>query len=77
MQNVNPLDGVISYITAKKLFAGIQSLENYLLSYPQMPGLDKLSAIKVDYELMADYWKRGANDPEREQVYEQLLRRLY
>lgn len=77
MQNENPLDSVILDISDKKLLAGIQGLENYLLSYPQMPGLDKLSAIKVDYELMADYWKRGANDPEREQVYAQLLRRLY
>ena len=77
MQNENPLDSVILDILDKKLLAGIQGLENYLLSYPQMPGLDKLSAIKVDYELMTDYWKRGANDPEREQVYAQLLRRLY
>ena len=45
MQNENPLDSVILDISDKKLLAGIQGLENYLLSYPQMPGLDKLSAI--------------------------------
>lgn len=77
MQKKNPLDCIIENITNNKLLAGIQGLENYLLSYPQMSGLDKLSAIKVDYELMSDYWTRGANDPEREQVYAQLLRRLY
>ena len=77
MQNENPLNRIIRNITNKKLLAGIQGLENHFLSFPQIPGLDKLSAIKVDYELMTDYWKRGADDPERELVYEQLLKRLY
>ena len=77
MQKENPLDKAVSLISHRKLYAGILEIENYLLSYPYMAGMDKLSAIKVDYELMENYWKRGANDPEREKVYQQLLQRLY
>ena len=77
MREMDSFDRVVEHLCRRKLQAGITELENYLLTYPQLTGLDKLSAIKVDYELMAEYWKRGAKDPEREQVYNQLLHRLY
>ena len=77
MREKDSFDRVVEHLCGRKLPAAITELENYLLTYPQVSGLDKLSAIKVDYELMAEYWKRGAKDPEREQVYNQLLHRLY
>lgn len=77
MQNKTPLDSVIKDISERKLSAGLLGLENFLLSYPQVSGLDVLANIKVDYDLMAQYWKSGINDPELECVYDQLIRRLY
>lgn len=77
MQKENPLDIIVSYICEGKLYSGIQEMENYFLTNPKMPGMDKLATIKDDYNLMAEYWKRGIEDSEREQVYRLLLHRLY
>ena len=51
--------------------------ENYLLTHPSQSDMEKLSSLKDDYRLMADYWQRGFDDPQRTAVYNQLLRRLY
>lgn len=77
MQKDNTFDTVISDICKRKLHSAIKGLENYILSNPQVQSLDKLVTINVDYDMMAEYWKRGVNDPERNQVYEQLLHRLH
>ena len=61
----------------RQLGKSIDALENYLLTHPQQTDMDALISLRDDYRLMADYWQRGFNDPQREQVYDQLLRRMY
>ena len=68
---------ITQQILGKRLGKAINMLENYLLSHPRQQELDELNNIKNDYRLMAEYWKKGFSDPQREQVYRQLLRRLY
>ena len=69
---------VIDFIENRRLGYAITQLENFLLSNPQLKtDLEKLISIQNDYKLMSDYWQRGYDDPEREMVYSQLLRRLY
>lgn len=38
---------------------------------------DELENIERDYTLMLDYMKRGFNDPQRKDIYNNLLTRLY
>ena len=77
MQQNEQLTNIIEQICQKRLGSGLVDLENYLLSHPNQSEMDKLIAIKDDYRLMADYWQRGFGDPERQQLYDKLLRRLF
>ena len=61
----------------RQLGKAINSLENWLLAYPRQQDMDALIDIRDAYRLMAGYWQRGFDDPQRQQVYEQLLRRVY
>ena len=64
-------------VLARQLGKSIEARENYLLTHPQQADMDALISLRDDYRLMADYWQRGFSDPQREQVYDQLLRRMY
>lgn len=77
MQKTSQLNQIITDICQHRLGSSIDALENLLLSNPNQSDLEKLVAIKNDYQLMADYWQRGFDDPQRLQVYNQLLHRLY
>ena len=39
--------------------------------------IDRLEGIEEDYRLMKDFIRRGFNDPKREEVYNNLLKRTY
>lgn len=71
------LETIISDICQRRLGSSINALENYLLSHPHQSDMEKLLAIKEDYRLMVDYWQRGFDDEHRDEVYEQLLHRLF
>ena len=55
----------------------IAEMETYLAAYPQPQTSERLNGIKAEYELMTDYWRRGVNDPQLEQLYQHLLQRVY
>ena len=55
----------------------IAEMETYLTAWPQQQTRERLSAIKEDYERMAVYWRQGAEDPERPELYMKLLQRVY
>ena len=61
----------------RELGSAINAQENFLYTYPLQHEREILNGIKADYQLMSDYWRRGFSDPERDQVYDQLLRRMY
>lgn len=77
MQKTELLQQIISDICHRRLGTSIDALENLLLSNPNQSDMEKLVGIKNDYQLMADYWQRGYDDPQRLEVYDQLLHRLY
>ena len=67
---------------AKQLHSGnvgmaIAEMETYLAAYPQHQTAERLNGIKTEYGLMEDYWRRGVNDPQFEQLYNHLLQRCY
>ena len=66
----------------KQLISGnagmaIAEAETYLAAWPNPQTTEKLRAVKAEYELMADYWQRGAKDPQLEEQYQRLLQRVY
>ncbi len=71
-------DEIIELILSHHLGRAINKLENFLLAGKNFQSeREQLASISSDYKLMAEYWSKGFDDPERQQVYERLLRRLY
>ena len=78
MYQNDTLNHIITLITERRLGRAVNELENFLLAHPNQKGdMDNLISLQNDFHLMTDYWQRGFNDPERENLYSQLLRRLY
>ena len=77
MKQNEQLNEILEQVLNRQLGKAINGLENYLLAHPRQSDMDQLISLSEDYRLMADYWRRGYNDPQRDQVYVQLLRRLY
>ena len=68
MQRTELLNQIILDICQCRLGSSIDALENLLLSNPKQSDMEKLVAIKNDYQLMSDYWQRGFDDPQRLQA---------
>ncbi len=60
-----------------KLGQAISEAENALLSGQLQGNQETLSAIKNEYTLLTDYWRRGYSDNQRAALYNQMLQRLY
>ena len=71
------LSGIIKDVQSRQLGKAIVHLENYLYTFAQPQASSQLEEIKADYQLMSDYWQKGYDDQQREQLYDQLLRRMY
>ena len=71
------LHTIITDVQNRQLGKAINHLENYLYTFAQPQASEQLEQIKNDYQLMTVYWQQGYDDPDREQVYEKLLRRMY
>ena len=78
MHHNETLDHIAALVAERRLGRAVGELENYLLAHPNLKGdMENLAALQSDLHLMTDYWQRGYEDPERERMYSQLLRRLY
>ena len=77
MSHDEALSAIIRDVQSRQLGKAIAQLENYLYTYAQPQASSQLEDIKADYGLMSDYWQKGYDDPQREQLYDQLLRRMY
>ena len=77
MKQNDELNEMMELVLSRQLGKSIDALENYLLTHPQQADMDALISLRDDYRLMADYWQRGFDDPQRGRVYDQLLRRMY
>lgn len=75
--DIKDLHTILDSVLNRQLGRAIQQLENYLYAYPHPQAADQLERVKSDYLLMTGYWQQGYDDPERGQVYERLLRRMY
>ena len=77
MKENQALEALYVCLMNRQLSQALTLMENYLSTYSGGPDADRLYAIKADFQLMSDYWKRGFKDPQLTQLYDNLLRRLY
>lgn len=68
---------ITEQVMNRRLGKAISMLENHLLMNGGQADMEPLRNLKNDYQLMADYWRKGFPDDQRETLYNQLLRRLY
>ena len=71
------LNEALAFLKTRNLSASINTLETYLSVHPHQVNSDRLHAIRTDYQLMADYWKRGFKDPKLPELYQSLLQKMY
>lgn len=71
------LDMILDALLKRNLGESITATDNFLAVHPHQVNTDRLYAIKADYQLMADYWRRGYKDPQMTGLYDNLLRRMY
>ena len=71
------LTTIVKTVIDRQLGKAIAQLENYFFAFIQPQAAEQLAEIKADYQLMGDYWLKGYDDPQRAQLYDQLLRRMY
>ena len=70
----NNLQEVYDYLLNKNLSGALDAMEIYLSIHPLDINRDRLYAIRSDFQLMTDYWKRGYKDQQATTLYENLLR---
>lgn len=71
------LSEIFNLLAQGKLGPAMTQLENLLYTYPQLYSNEQLLKLRDDYQLMADYWLKGYPDPQRQEVFHQLLQRLF
>ena len=77
MKQDKTLLAIYDALTVRSLNDAIQRMEYYLTVNPHQINSDRLFAIKTDYQVMKDYWRKGYKDPQLAQQYDKLLRRMY
>ena len=77
MDTHQSLINVFSHLEERNLSAAINELESFLSVHPHQVNSDRLHALRTDFQLMADYWKRGFKDPQLPKLYLSLLQRMY
>ena len=71
------LNLILTHLLRRDLGEAIIATDNFLAVHPHQVNADRLFAIRSDYQLMADYWRRGFKDPQLPNLYDTLLKRMY
>lgn len=71
------LDNILDCLTDRNLGKAIVAADIFLSVHPNQINLDRLNAIRTDYQRMTDYWRRGFKDPQLEHLYDNMLKRMY
>lgn len=77
MTDYNHLQDVYEQLLCKNLSGAMDAMEIFLSTHLHETDRDRLYAVRSDFLLMADYWKRGYKDPQVTTFYMNLLKRLY
>ena len=71
------LSQVYEDICIDDLRSAIKDMENYLALHPHQINSDRLYAIKADYQMIIDYWRKGYKDPQAPLLISKLRQRMY
>ena len=71
------LKQVYACLCQKDLAGALTAMEIWLSKRSSQVDQDRLYAIRADFQLMTDYWKRGFKDPQLPSLFLSLLRRMY
>ena len=77
MESNETLNMVLAHLKDRRLGAALDALDSFLSAHPNQSNVDRLYAIRTDFQLMADYWKQGYRDTQLPGLYETLLQRAY
>ena len=71
------LQEVYVSLLQRDLSNALSQMDVYLAGRPRQNDGHRVEAIRADFQLMADYWRRGYKDPQLSGLYDNLLRRMY
>lgn len=71
------LHNALESIRQRKLGKAMGTIRKVLSDYPYLADKDILDNIEHDYRLMLDFMRRGYKDDRRDEVYDNLLRKLF
>lgn len=77
MMENETLKDVYNSLLRRNLSDALKQMAIYLSTRPRHNDGHRLEAVRADFQLMTDYWKRGFRDPQLPALYENLLRRMY
>lgn len=77
MENHDTLKETFELINQRRISQAMEHLQSFACSYPNLGIADSITAIQEDYDRIASYWNNGYEDPQLEQFFAQLLKRLY
>lgn len=77
MERNKELDEILSLTGSHRLAVALERLESFGCKYPELGIGDTVAEIKNDYRRMADYWANGYRDPQLQEIYSGLEKRLY
>lgn len=71
------MESAMKNILSHDLDAAIDDVRQFASANPYLMNMDELTAIEDDFRRMASYMRRGYADPERANLYDRLIQRLY
>ena len=77
MQKNQELQDIITLIENRQLGRALRGVENYLLTRQLQADADRVAVVRQDYDYLLQYWRQGYADPQRNELYDKLLRQLY
>ncbi len=77
MKKEQIFDEIFSQLGRGDLGGAMDSLESFLATHPHQVNADRLHALRSEFDLMSDYWKRGFKDPQLPALFQKLVQRMY
>lgn len=69
-------DAIAALLDEQSLVAALEAMENVSFRYPKLHIAGQLEQLRGEYELMADFWRRGYKDAERPLIHGRLVEDL-
>lgn len=75
-KDLKTLNNILDILSHKKLGTAISTMHKFAATRPTPEYDEELNSIERDYRLMLGYMKRGFNDPQRGNIYDNLIYKM-